>query len=851
MKTLTIITMLTLVVSLVSSGPINMNPDKNGEPWMMGAFPQLTMEEQVKIDAIPELQMPESYTIKGVKLSTRIDNSKQPYFRPVFNQMNGSCSQASGIGYVYTYETNFLNGTDASLENNQFPTHYTYNFLNFRILRDSNNNLYCNEDGGSWPWEGWEIIRTGGCPDVSVYGGMAPTQDWDTSYKPWMSGFDKYSESMNNPRIKSWSKISGISSETGLTTLKQYLTDHCDGSEAGGVALFITSMWGNWTQLPVNSMYPNKWVVTQMSNVPGHAMTFAGYDDDVSFDYNEDGLYTNDVDINNDGIVDMKDWEKGALLCVNSWGSGWLNNGKVWVTYKCIADGCLYSDAVYIINAEKTIPKLKAKLEINYSERNSIKISIDLNAIQPEHVITFQQFNYKGGGYGMQGVSNTVEIGLDLSELVNYAQPNQAAKYFIGVEQNDGIYEGLFSGGQGFIESFTIVDDQGVETPCFETHKPIITNATTFISADYPKAVSISSEDIPDFNFDLDYSYALTAIDGFSPYHWDMILKYTENENINSFPSEEMSRLQMSDDDDGFALIDLPFEFPFYDKLYSSISVSTNGTVSFSNIFEDVRTEADILKTKTIAPYAANLKIKPRPDSGVFYSMNQDYIIIWWNKVSNDQFPNSTINFAAKLFSDGKVDFFYGSMFPTDLIWASGVSNGSADNATISNISGISDPTNLQTTFSALNYPNGIELSSEGVLSGFIKDGTNAVYTFHLKVTDDSDISDEKEIIFTTNGPSSIEVSDPAALELLANYPNPFNPTTTISFTVIERAELSLYIFNNKGEIVDEIFENRQYDSGIYSVEWTADSRHCSGIYYYGVKTKNETSQMRRMTLLK
>ena len=48
-------------------------------------------------------------------------------------------------------------------------------------------------------------------------------------------------------------------------------------------------------------------------------MTIVGYDDAVKLDFNGDGQFTNDIDINGDFIVDMNDWEIGALIVVNSW----------------------------------------------------------------------------------------------------------------------------------------------------------------------------------------------------------------------------------------------------------------------------------------------------------------------------------------------------------------------------------------------------------------------------------------------------------------------------------------------------------------------------------------------------
>lgn len=73
--------------------------------------------------------------------------------------------------------------------------------------------------------------------------------------------------------------------------------------------------------------------------------------------------------------------------------------------------------------------------------------------------------------------------------------------------------------------------------------------------------------------------------------------------------------------------------------------------------------------------------------------------------------------------------------------------------------------------------------------------------------------------------------SFPADFELYQNYPNPFNPSTTIKYKLEKpNSSVGLSIFNNNGELVQNIFEGTQ-SPGLFSVEWNA-SKHSSGIYY-------------------
>ena len=89
----------------------------------------------------------------------------------------------------------------------------------------------------------------------------------------------------------------------------------------------------------------------------------------------------------------------------------------------------------------------------------------------------------------------------------------------------------------------------------------------------------------------------------------------------------------------------------------------------------------------------------------------------------------------------------------------------------------------------------------------------------------------------------------------LSNYPNPFNPTTTISFELTtghtENTELSIY--NIKGQKV-KILLNEHLSKGNHSINWDGkDSNNkpvTSGIYFYKLSS-GKSSAMKKMLLLK
>ncbi|PJA27048.1 MAG: hypothetical protein CO189_08110 [candidate division Zixibacteria bacterium CG_4_9_14_3_um_filter_46_8] len=90
--------------------------------------------------------------------------------------------------------------------------------------------------------------------------------------------------------------------------------------------------------------------------------------------------------------------------------------------------------------------------------------------------------------------------------------------------------------------------------------------------------------------------------------------------------------------------------------------------------------------------------------------------------------------------------------------------------------------------------------------------------------------------------------SIPSATTLVGNYPNPFNARTSIYYDLSEAGEVSLAIYNLKGQLVETLINSHQ-DAGQYHIDWDAN-RYSSGIYYYQLSV-GEGTITKRMTLLK
>ncbi|MEO8447187.1 MAG: T9SS type A sorting domain-containing protein, partial [bacterium] len=118
--------------------------------------------------------------------------------------------------------------------------------------------------------------------------------------------------------------------------------------------------------------------------------------------------------------------------------------------------------------------------------------------------------------------------------------------------------------------------------------------------------------------------------------------------------------------------------------------------------------------------------------------------------------------------------------------------------------------------------------------AGFVFAGTfgNGVFKSTATVTDVENV--------TTIIPEEIRLFD--------NYPNPFNPVTTIKFSLPVEANTKLSVFDITGKEVS-ILINNKLTPGIYEFQWDA-SEFSSGTYFSRLETDNVT-QVKKMTFVK
>ena len=100
----------------------------------------------------------------------------------------------------------------------------------------------------------------------------------------------------------------------------------------------------------------------------------------------------------------------------------------------------------------------------------------------------------------------------------------------------------------------------------------------------------------------------------------------------------------------------------------------------------------------------------------------------------------------------------------------------------------------------------------------------------------------------TLTGVENSKNSKPTSFNLNQNFPNPFNPSTKITYSIPKSSEVSLKIFNVLGQEVATLV-NQQQNAGNYTVNFDAKSLS-SGIYLYRIQAGSFVST-KKMTLLK
>jgi len=111
-------------------------------------------------------------------------------------------------------------------------------------------------------------------------------------------------------------------------------------------------------------------------------------------------------------------------------------------------------------------------------------------------------------------------------------------------------------------------------------------------------------------------------------------------------------------------------------------------------------------------------------------------------------------------------------------------------------------------------------------------------HSFRFQTTATSSESDQVAVNLTT---------------LLGNFPNPFNPETSIRFNVASAEHITINIYNTRGQLVRSLV-NGAFEQGVHTAIWNGrddNGNHVSSGYYLYKMRSGDFAQTRRMILIK
>lgn len=767
-------------------------------------FPAISPSDSIALSSFPVI--PNRYgTYKSKELPYFLDNSTQPYFRPLFEQVASECGQYASIGFNFTYEINYTRNTAANVPENQFPTHYTYNFMN-----------------GGFGWHGvsyfhsFEIAKINGHPSITDFGS---NNECGPSY--WMNGYDSYYNGMSN-KIDEVYQIP-VGNEEGLMTLKNWLHNHLTGDDVGGIACFYSATPWNLNTLPSNSPEAGKRVITEFKYPASHASTITGYHDSIRYDYNQDGQFTNHLDINEDGKIDMRDWEIGGLKFTDSYqgGTSWADSGFCYMMYKTLADrlgeGGIWNNVAHVVRVKENYePLISMKVKLDYNCRDKIKIMAGISDSPgmsfPQHTMGFPIYDFQGACQFMQGgwepEAKTIELGLDITPLLGRIKSNEEALFFLHIIENDPNNQ-----GSGKILEYSIInhmnDDEeysypGTEIPISDNDiTTLVVNATLEFNS-----LDISNQILPMALTGEQYEHQMVATGGTPPYQWKLVETYDESLVTAAFPNISGSKLEFHDTIHSATVLPLDFDFPFYGLNYDSIWVHTDGFIMFDDqtypwpyLYDE---HLMIRKTCNISPFLNNnLFIKESIEDGVWYEADENKAIIRW-KMSSTMPAGESYEFALSLYPSGRIDFQYNEDIVNNSSFAAGISKGD-------DISyqypwaftyGIINSEEA-IVYEAQTHPYELTLSDDGILSGVPEQNYTSVdLIFDVR---DKNLLNRRKMLKFNSYYADINEHQPLPVDNLSIWPNPSSRLIHIDFTLKQNTRIVIELIDQYGKLAHSI----------------------------------------------
>jgi hypothetical protein len=117
-----------------------------------------------------------------------------------------------------------------------------------------------------------------------------------------------------------------------------------------------------------------------------------------------------------------------------------------------------------------------------------------------------------------------------------------------------------------------------------------------------------------------------------------------------------------------------------------------------------------------------------------------------------------------------------------------------------------------------------------------------------IAVYDDKNEMNTGKIYFNNMSVGVDDELTPQSFALYSSYPNPFNPITTIRFSVEARHALHLRVYDISGRLIETLV-NEKLNPGEHEIQWHAD-QYASGVYFVEL-VSGDQRQVQKLILIK
>ena len=344
-------------------------------------------------------------------------------------------------------------------------------------------------------------------------------------------------------------------------------------------------------------------------------------------------------------------------------------------------------------------------------------------------------------------------------------------------------------------------------------------------------------------------SFGYTWIDSDEPngpeFEWFEIADIGQNSGLNG--------------DDNSVVLSLPFTFNFYGIPKTNVRVSCNGYLTFGGdggVYTNQSIPNSTAPNDLIAPFWDDLYQENGTNYYYYDESNRRFIIQYtnWGFFSG----GGSVTFQIQLYQNGQIYFLYRAMSGTLTSATVGIENASGN-------------VGLQMAFNTVYVANDLAVRitagppwlSIDTDDGTVPAGSSRDIAFTFDSRGLANGSYYANAIITTNDPLNPEVTIPVTMAvgaigieesslplktgLRGSYPNPFNPSTTITFDLAEKSPVTIDIYNMLGQKVTTLV-NEVREAGTHQVIWHP---HVSaGVYFYRM-TAGDYSSTQKMVLLK